>query len=193
MAAHDDTFFEFRAVIRFLVPRNESGVEIVRMLVEAYGEDAPSQQFVYKWARRFREGRSSLEDDPRSGRPRTTTGLAASIAEMLEERPFETVRTLAAALGYSHETIRTTLHDELGLRKFVLRWVPHKLSSSQKQQLVQVSRKILSHLESPGGCSSVITEDESWFYDENAHDSRWAASRADAGTRVSRAIGPRKA
>jgi histone-lysine N-methyltransferase SETMAR len=165
---------------------------IVRMLSETYGDDAPSQRFVYKWAQRFRDGRKSLEDDPRSGRPKTTAGLAEAISEILQERPFESVRTLAATLEVSRETIRETLHNELGLRKFVIRLVPHSLSPSQKQKRVEVSLQILHHLESPGGCDNVITGDETWVFHENAHDSVWAASSAEAGTRVSRTIGAKK-
>ena len=187
----EDGFLEFRAVIHFLVLRNEPTTRIVSMIAETYGDSAPSQRFVYKWARRFRDGRESLRDDPRSGRPKTTTSLAESISDVLEERPFESVRTLSDALGFSRETIRITLH-ELGLRKFSLRFVPHTLSPSQKQKRVEVSRGILEHLESPGGLNNVITGDETWIFHENPHDKRWAASSSEAGTRVTRTIGAKK-
>ncbi|CAK9805087.1 Protein GVQW3 [Anthophora quadrimaculata] len=43
------------------------------MLQKAYGDDCPSTSTVYEWYERFRDGRESLEDDPRIERPRTTT------------------------------------------------------------------------------------------------------------------------
>jgi histone-lysine N-methyltransferase SETMAR len=159
-------------------------------LSEAYGDAAPSMPFVIKWGKRFRDGRESHRDDPRAGRPRKTGGLATAIADLLEEHPFESTRSLADALGFSRETIRLALHDELGLRRFVLRWVPHALNPAQKQQRVADARKLLEHLESPGGC--VITEDESWVYHEYAHDSMWAVSAVDAGTRVAQTIASKK-
>jgi len=63
------TFFELRAIVRFCVLRGLSNGDIQGQLVEAYGANAPSLEFVKKWARRFREGRVSLEDDERSGHP----------------------------------------------------------------------------------------------------------------------------
>jgi len=188
----DDAFFEFRAVVKFLVLLGASNGEIWCKLSEAYGDAAPSMPFVIKWGKRFRDGRESLRDDPRAGRPRKTGGLATAIADLLEEHPFESTRSLADALGFSRETIRLALHDELGLRRFVLRWVLHALNPAQKQQRVADARKLLEHLESPGGCESVITEDESWVYHEYAHDSRWAASAVDAGTRVAQTIASKK-
>jgi len=131
-----DAFFEFRAVVSFLVLRGTSNAEIERMLSETYGVAAPSRPFVIKWAWRFRAGRKSLEDDPSTGRLRATSGLAAAIAERLEEQPFESTHSLADALGFSHETIRHALREELRLKKFMLWWVPNTLSPAQKQQRV---------------------------------------------------------
>jgi len=190
MSTSSDSFFEFRAVVRFLVLRGETNAAMMQMLSEAYGDAAPSKQFVSKWAQRFRSGRKSLEDESRTGRPRETDGLAASIAELLVERPFETVRSLAEVFSVSRETIRLALHDELGFRKFTFRWVPHSLTQAQKLIRVSCAQQLLEHLEAHGG--SIITEDESWVYHEYAHESRWAASASDVGTRVARTIGSKK-
>ena len=62
-------FFAFRAVVQFLVLRGRSNTEIHCEMAEAYGDKAPSSQFVAKWALRFRRGRTWLEDDARSGLP----------------------------------------------------------------------------------------------------------------------------
>ena len=43
------------------------------MLQKAYGDQAMDQKTVYKWYSRFKEGREDTEDDPRSGRPTTST------------------------------------------------------------------------------------------------------------------------
>jgi len=41
-------------------------------LQKAYGEDAMSRTQVFDWFRRFKEGRTSVINDPRSGRPSTS-------------------------------------------------------------------------------------------------------------------------
>ncbi|GFO04322.1 histone-lysine N-methyltransferase SETMAR [Plakobranchus ocellatus] len=40
-------------------------------LVENYGEHAMSMTQVYQWCSWFKDGRTSLQDEPRSGRPNT--------------------------------------------------------------------------------------------------------------------------
>jgi len=40
-----------------------------QLLQQAYGEDAMGRTQVFDWFRRFKEGRTSVDSDPRSGRP----------------------------------------------------------------------------------------------------------------------------
>jgi hypothetical protein len=44
------------------------------MLQQAYGEDCLSRTQCYEWYQRFKAGRTSIEDDPKSGRPSSSTG-----------------------------------------------------------------------------------------------------------------------
>jgi hypothetical protein len=41
------------------------------MLCEAFGENSLSQTADFEWHSRFKAGQMSIEDDERSGRPRT--------------------------------------------------------------------------------------------------------------------------
>jgi len=47
-------------------------METFQLLTEAYGEDCMSHARVFEWHKRFSEGRESLKDDDRPGRPCTT-------------------------------------------------------------------------------------------------------------------------
>jgi hypothetical protein len=42
------------------------------MLVQIYGDNAMKKIAVYKWLTRFSEGRASVTDEERSGRPATS-------------------------------------------------------------------------------------------------------------------------
>ena len=42
------------------------------MLVQVYGDNAMKKTSVYKWVKRFSEGRESVTDEERSGRPATS-------------------------------------------------------------------------------------------------------------------------
>ena len=61
----------FRAII--LAIFNRSATESVASLTEAYGDATVSRTTVFKWHKAFTEGRENVEDDPRSGRPVSST------------------------------------------------------------------------------------------------------------------------
>ena len=62
---------EQRVNIKFLVKLKKSATETFQLLTEAYGEDCMSRARVFEWHKRFSEGRESVKDDDRPGRPRT--------------------------------------------------------------------------------------------------------------------------
>ena len=55
--------------IRYRAVMNVQPQQIHNRMIVVYGENAPSYATVKRWAAEFRRGRTSLEDDPRSGRP----------------------------------------------------------------------------------------------------------------------------
>jgi hypothetical protein len=60
------------AVVRMselLVQLGKSGTKISEMLVQVYGDNAMKKTAVYKWVTHFAEGRASVTDEERSGRP----------------------------------------------------------------------------------------------------------------------------
>ena len=63
---------EQRTNIKFLVKLGKSGNEIREMLVQVYGDSAMKITAVYKWMKRFSEGRESVTDEKRSGQPATS-------------------------------------------------------------------------------------------------------------------------
>ena len=59
---------EYRAVIRYLYLKGKTGKEIHGELADVYGSSAPSYAQVQFWIGEFKRGRTSLEDEARSGR-----------------------------------------------------------------------------------------------------------------------------
>jgi len=60
---------ECRAVIRYLHIKGKTGKDMHVELVDVYGSSAPSYSHVKFWVGEFKRGRTSLEDQVRSGRP----------------------------------------------------------------------------------------------------------------------------
>ncbi|GFO35598.1 histone-lysine N-methyltransferase SETMAR [Plakobranchus ocellatus] len=57
----------------FLFSKGTKPSEIHKQIAETYGEGAMSRSRVYQWCTWFGEGRTSLGDEPKSGRPKTST------------------------------------------------------------------------------------------------------------------------
>ena len=64
---------EYRAVIRYLYLKRETGQEIHFELINVYGSSAPSYAQFKFWVWEFKRSRKSLEDETRSGRPSDAT------------------------------------------------------------------------------------------------------------------------
>ena len=58
-----------RTNLKFLVKLKKTSMESLKMLQEAYGDQAMSCARVFEWHQRFRQGEEDVEDKPRSGRP----------------------------------------------------------------------------------------------------------------------------
>lgn len=62
---------EFRSVIHFCWLRNLTPQKTLNEMEEAYQAQCPSIAMIYKWFKKFDEGRENLNDLPRVGRPLT--------------------------------------------------------------------------------------------------------------------------
>ena len=54
--------------IKFCFKIGKTASETYQLLQQAYGEDAMGRTQMFDWFRRFKEGRTSVESDPSSGR-----------------------------------------------------------------------------------------------------------------------------
>ncbi|GFU26943.1 HTH_48 domain-containing protein [Trichonephila clavipes] len=63
------TDYEVRALIRFLCAQGFKSVDIHHQISEVYGENIMSDGMVRKWVRTFKDGRTNIHDEERSGRP----------------------------------------------------------------------------------------------------------------------------
>jgi hypothetical protein len=57
--------------IKFCVKIRKSASETLALLTVVYGEYAMRKSSVFEWQRHFKEGREDVQDDPRSGQPKT--------------------------------------------------------------------------------------------------------------------------
>ena len=64
---------EYRTVIKYFILGGLTPKEIHPKSTKVYGNSVNSISTVKKWAAEFKRGRTSLEDNPREGQPKTAT------------------------------------------------------------------------------------------------------------------------
>ncbi|GFR60954.1 histone-lysine N-methyltransferase SETMAR [Elysia marginata] len=152
-----------------------------------YGEGAMSRSRVYQWCTWFGEGRTSLDDEPESGRPKTSTNEenTTRVDELIKcDRRMKT-REIALNLEIPKSAVHEIVHDTLGYRKVCARWVPKMLTEDHKLQRVEISHRLplrcqqgngdedTTHIGAGHGggfraknnlFDNLITDDETWVH-----------------------------
>ena len=161
----DFEMLRFYVKTRWLL--KENATKIFNDLKVAYGDQAPSYDFVAKWIRLFIDGRENIKDEPRSGRPPTalTEANIKLVRDLIEDNPFMTYNEIEAQTSLFPQTINSILHDHLHVRKIVSRFVPYDLSPKNKEERVRICKENLAKIrEGKVRLCDIITGDESWFY-----------------------------
>jgi len=108
------------------------------MVVQVYGDNGMKKTAVYNWVKRFSEGRESVTDEERSGRPaisRTEENIA-NVRQIVRENRRLTVRSIAEQVNIDRETVRNILTEDLDMRNVCAEMVPKDLTEEQKQRRV---------------------------------------------------------
>lgn len=159
---------EFRAVIKFLTKQGKPPKTIMNEMGAVYGDQCPSKTMIYKWNGLFKQGRESIEDDSRPGRPAevTTPDIVEKIEKLISEDARLKKKQLSAIVGVSDTTILRILHDHLGMSKVSARWVPRMLTPLHKQQRIEASKHFLELCseESTPVLERIVTGDETWVH-----------------------------
>ena len=169
---------EYRAVIRYLYLKDKTGKEIHGELTDVYGSSAQSYAQVKFWVGEFKCGRTSLENEARSGRPLDATDeeMCKKVRDLVYSDRRIQVEEIAHALGISHGSFSTILHNRLGMRKLTARWVPKSLSDEQMATRASVCSALLRRFRSKDDfLLRLVTVDETWvhYYEpENKAQSR---------------------
>ena len=162
--------FEQRAVIKFCVNLGKSPTETKQMIDMAGDGAHVSRSMVFKWHKRFRDGRESIDDDERPGRP-TEIGDAIidDIRHAVQEDGRITVREISELFDLSTSTVHTILTENLKLERLSARWVPRLLKEDEMKERVRASNAFLRRWRKEGDefLSRIITVDETWlvYYD----------------------------
>ena len=159
---------EQRGVIRFLLAESVKSCEILSRMQRQYGPSCMSRANFYKWVQAFKDGRESITDDLRSGRPVdvSTPEAVQAVEDLIKSDRRVTLDEIATNLDISHGTVYAIVREKLRFSKVSCRWVPKMLTDDHKMQRLMASRASLRRYRKEGDVflSRIVTTDETWVF-----------------------------
>jgi len=158
---------EQRTNIKFCVKLVKFGAETFEMIWRAYGNEAMSRARCFEWHVRFKIGKTSFEDDERSGwsSASSTSKNMETVRWLVHEDLRRTMKDIAANVNVSYRTVQTILTCDLNMHHIAAKFVPRLLTPKQKEHRVAICQELCQcALDDPSFMSRVITGAESWVY-----------------------------
>ena len=172
--------FEQRYCIKFCQNLGETQAETVRKIQQAFLDEAMSATQIKEWYNKFKEGRTSVESDQRSGRPSTCRNKVVinKVNDLIQDDRRLTVREIGDELNISKDSAHAILTQDLGMHRVAAKFVPRLLSQEQQRVRNEVAEDLLQTCEAiPEYLDTIITGDETWVYgydsETKAQSSQW--------------------
>jgi len=121
--------------------RGKNPTKIHSALREVCGEQTVDRSTVSHWATCFREGRVTINDDPRPARPKTSTDERSVklVADFLAQDRRATCKEISQATRISPTSVFRILTNNLQKRKICVQRVSHCLTAEQKQKRLETA------------------------------------------------------
>jgi len=176
---------EQRYAIKFCAKLGKSGSETLQLLRTAYGYAVWSSAQVLRRHKAFKDGRESIEDKQRIGRPSAsrTENNVARVKAVLDRDRRLSVRLIAEEVGLPKMDVHRIITEDLHMRKICVKLVLKNLSDEQKDNRVLVSWELLDRVTSePDFLQQVIIRDETWVFEYDRttkrQSSEWHTSQS---------------
>ena len=97
-------FHEQSACIKFCFKLGKTATESYEMLKTTFGEQVMGRSQTFQWFSRFKAGRTSTDDDERSGRPvsSSTPKMIERVRQIIREDRRCTIHEVSMLVGISH-------------------------------------------------------------------------------------------
>jgi histone-lysine N-methyltransferase SETMAR len=159
-----DVLKEQRVCIKFCQKLGKTATETYEMLQQAFGETTLSRSKTFEWYSRFKNGRTSIDDDLRTGWPSMarTNEAVDHVNTVIRGNRRLTIIEIANELNLSFNTYQAILTQDLGMRCVSAKLVPPLLTQDQTEYRATACRELLQHAENDATfLRSIITWEES--------------------------------
>ena len=138
--------------LKLKLPGEKIPTEINNALHEVCGGSVVDLSAVSRWTSRFREGRVSIQDDPRRRRPIKTTDdtSVVIVSTLLEEDRRKSCEEIALEANMSAASVFRILTQTWQKRKVATMWVPHQLSEERKAARKRIAKEMVRRCEAGG-------------------------------------------
>ena len=111
-------FREQSTCIKFCFKLGKTATECYEMLKTAFGEQAMGRSQPFQWFSQFKVGRTSTDDDERSGRPVSSSKpeMIERVRHIIREDRRRTIDEVSMLVGISHGTCHKILTEDLKMQ-----------------------------------------------------------------------------
>jgi len=97
----------------------KTATETWKMLQQAFGDECTSRTQCFDWYSHFKTGRTSMDEDPRSGRPSTSTDDVHinAVHDLILQNRRLTIREIAEDVGISFGSCQAILTEKLNMHR----------------------------------------------------------------------------
>ena len=163
-----------REALLFLFYLKKKVSEAHQMLVEAYGNDAPSERTCREWFQRFKSNDFDVNNKDREGFPKKFEDEEFQV--LLDKDSTQTQKQLAASLNITRQAVSHHLHA-MGKIQKEGKWVPYELTERNKEQRKTTCEILFERFQRKSFLHRIVTGDEKWLYFVNPKRKR--SGRAD--------------
>ena len=154
---------EQRAVIWVLWTEGVPSAEMHRRMSVQYGNSVVSQQIVYKWIKRFKNGHTSVKHEEGARHPTTSITDANKewIHDMIVQNRWVTIDEVAHQLQISHGAACEIIHNSFPSMKG-----PKHLTELHKEKCSDICEWLLDRCGAEGDhfLEQIIAGDETWIH-----------------------------
>ena len=160
---------EQHVVMKFLVNKGVKPADIYRRLQAQYGDETLSRSKTFEWCKRFKDGRTSVSDDPGRGGSQLSAVIPVNterVERLILDNRHINCREIAQETNLSVGIVNTVIHKHLHFRKVSARWVPRQLSAFDGHRRVEGCTELKERFDREGQdfLDRIITCDETWVH-----------------------------